>query len=110
MRIRSIPGDGEHLIELAGRFDAQEVPEFRSAVEALLRPPAPVLRVDLANVVFVDSSALAELLRAHKTAKAAGGGVVLRNVSDPVRVILEITALTSVFTMEKTEALGAATP
>ncbi len=100
MRIRTETGAGKHLVNLAGRFDAHEVNAFRLAVEPLLADDGSVIRVDLANVVFVDSSALAELLKVQRTATAHGGDLVLVDVSDPVRVILELTALGPVFTTE----------
>jgi anti-sigma B factor antagonist len=56
--------------------------------------------VDLASVVFVDSSALAELLRSQRAARESDGDLVLVNLSDPVRIILELTALEQVFTTE----------
>ncbi len=106
MRIRTETGAGKHNVSLAGRFDAHEANGFRLAVEPLLAEPGAIVRIDLANVVFVDSSALAELLRAQRSATAAGGDLVLVDVSDPVRVILELTALGPVFT---TEMSGVAT-
>lgn len=98
MRIRTETGNGTHEIELAGRFDAHELPAFRAAVDPLVRDGGTV-NLDLGNVVFVDSSALAELVRAQKSAHACGGTLVLTALSDPVRVILELTALAQVFTI-----------
>jgi anti-sigma B factor antagonist len=100
MRIRTETGAGRHEMSLAGRFDAHEVPGFASAVQALLEESGCKVRVDLSSVVFVDSSALAELLRAQRAAAVTGGDLVLVNPSDPVRVILELTALDQVFTTE----------
>lgn len=98
MRIRTETGAGIHQIELAGRFDAHELPAFRAAVDPLLRDGGSV-DLDLSQVVFVDSSALAELVRAQKSAQACGGALVMTALSDPVRVILELTALSQVFTI-----------
>ena len=109
MRIRTETGSGKHLVNLAGRFDAHEVNTFRLALEPLLADAGAIIRVDLANVVFVDSSALAELLRAQRAATAHGGDLVLVDVSDPVRVILELTALGPVFTTEVNGAVHAGT-
>ena len=100
MRIRTETGAGHHSISLAGRFDAHEIEGFRLVFEPLLTEPGTVVRVDLANVVFVDSSALAELLRSQRAAREADGDLVLVNMSDPVRIILELTALEQVFTIE----------
>lgn len=103
MRIRTETGAGHHSISLAGRFDAHEIDGFRLAFEPLLTEPGTVVRVDLANVVFVDSSAIAELLRAQRAARESDGDLVLVNMSDPVRIILELTALEQVFTIESGE-------
>jgi anti-sigma B factor antagonist len=100
MRIRTETGAGHHSISLAGRFDAHEIDGFRVAFDPLLAEPAIIVRVDLANVVFVDSSALAELLRAQRAARESDGDLILVNMSDPVRIILELTALEKVFTTE----------
>lgn len=87
-------------VHLAGRFDAHEAPLFREAVHPLLATVSTVVAVDLSQVAFVDSTALAELVRLQKAAQALGGEVVLEQPSDPVRVILEITALAGLFTVE----------
>ena len=100
MRIRTETGAGHHSISLAGRFDAHEIDGFRLAFEPLLTQPGTIVGVDLANVVFVDSSALAELLRSQRAARESDGDLVLVNMSDPVRIILELTALEQVFTIE----------
>ena len=100
MRIRTESGTGHTTVSLAGRFDAHETADFRKVVDALIGDEDATLSIDLSNVVFVDSSALAELLRTQKTARSAGGSVVLVNVSDPVRIILELTELQQVFTLE----------
>ncbi len=103
MRIRTQAGTRSHQIELAGRFDAHELATFRAAVEPLLRDGGTV-ELDLGQVVFVDSSALAELVRAHKSAHACGGTLVISALSDPVRVILEMTALNQVLTIRVPDA------
>jgi len=109
MRIRTETGAGHHNISLAGRFDAHEIDAFRLAFEPLLTEPGTIVRIDLANVVFVDSSALAELLRSQRAARESGGDLVLVNMSDPVRIILELTALEQVFTVETTTVPGPGT-
>ena len=106
MRIRTETGAGHHAISLAGRLDAHEVDGFRLALEPLLTDLGCIIRVDLASVVFVDSSALAELLRAQRAAKATGGDLVLVDLSDPVRIILELTALEQVFSTDVSGAAG----
>jgi anti-sigma B factor antagonist len=100
MIIRTEIGPGISVIHLVGRFDAHEAQGFRRAADPLLSAQNNVLRIDLSQVAFVDSTALAELVRLQKIASSLSGEVILTKPSDPVRVILEITALAAVFTVE----------
>ncbi|MBO3462785.1 STAS domain-containing protein [Aetokthonos hydrillicola Thurmond2011] len=53
--------------------------------------------IDLAEVDFMDSSGLVCLVKGLKGARQSGCRLVLCNVKAPVRLILEITQLDSVF-------------
>ncbi len=53
--------------------------------------------IDLADVDFMDSSGLVPLVKALKSARQSGCRLVLCNVQAPVRLILELTHLDSVF-------------
>ena len=81
----------------AGRFDAHECPVFREAIDALIAGGGRI-ELDLSAVTFIDSSALSELVRARKRARTGGGDTVVVQISDPVRVILELTGLTAALT------------
>ncbi|GLZ36705.1 STAS domain-containing protein [Actinokineospora sp. NBRC 105648] len=107
MIIRTELEPSRRIVHLVGRFDAHEAKAFRGVVHPLVTAEANVLHVDLAQVAFVDSTALSELVRLQKAARAVDGEVVLVDLSDPVRVILEITELAPLFTIEhtSTEAL-----
>ncbi|WP_420123610.1 STAS domain-containing protein [Nakamurella sp.] len=100
MIIRTDLEPRRRVVQLIGRFDAHEAPAFRTTVHPLVTAQTPVLHVDLAQVAFVDSTALSELVRLQKAARAVGGEIVLVDLSDPVRVILEITDLAPLFTTE----------
>ncbi len=92
-----------HIIGLAGRFDAHEVDGFAAAVDRLIESGSTDLGVDLSGVDFIDSSALAELVRVSKATKAEGGSLELHNPSDPVRVILELTGLDKAFVVHQNQ-------
>lgn len=100
MIIRTEIEPSQRLVHLVGRFDAHETDGFRTAVLPLVTAENNTVRIDLSQVAFVDSSALAELVRLQKAAAALGGEVILTQLSDPVRVILEITDLAEVFTID----------
>lgn len=58
---------------LAGRFDAFETEKFRTAADQILDNGATDLSVDLSDVIFIDSSGLAELVRTMKHCRESGG-------------------------------------
>ncbi len=91
------PGKQTSELVLHGRFDAHEADLFRAAVEQALEDGHHNIRVHLANVEFVDSTALAELVRGMKRCRELRGDLVLVSPSDPVRVILELTKLDAAF-------------
>lgn len=100
MIIRTEIEPSRRTVHLVGRFDAHETPGFQSAVAPLLAAETNILRIDLSQVAFVDSTALAELVRLQKAAIALGGELIISEPSTPVRVILEITDLAELFTIE----------
>jgi anti-sigma B factor antagonist len=94
-------GDDVVCLALEGRFDAHEVTGFRTQLDAIV-PPAASIDVDLADVNFIDSSALAELVRGLKHCRQLGGDLRLLSPSNPVRVILELTGLDKAFEISTT--------
>lgn len=97
MQLTTTRHDDAATIELAGRFDAFEVDEFRAALEALHARNVHTIAIDLSAVAFIDSTGLAELVRGMKRCRINGGDLTLVAPSDPVQVILELTRLDSAF-------------
>lgn len=100
MNIATEHDDETTILALAGRFDAHEVDQFRGQLDAIVAGGRHHLTVDLGNVNFIDSSALAELVRGMKHTRELGGDLTLRSPSDPVRVIFELTGLHRAFVIE----------
>lgn len=94
------PTTEQPALVLDGRFDAFETEKFRAACDELLAHGANSLSVDLSDVIFIDSSGLAELVRAMKHCRQSGGELVIVSPSDPVRVIFELTRLDAAFTIQ----------
>lgn len=88
-------------IALTGRFDAHEVTGFRAGLDRAFADGHHNITVRLEDVNFLDSSALAELVRGMKHARQNGGDLVLVAPSDPVRVILELTGLDRAFVINE---------
>lgn len=85
------------VVAVRGRFDAHGVDAFDRDVVELLDAEHPRVAIDLSEVEFMDSSALAALVRALKATVAVSGSMTLVDVSDAVRIILELTRLDAVF-------------
>lgn len=76
----------------AGELDLSVAPRLRALLGAAHRPGADVV-LDLADVVFLDSSALAVVLSAEQRLRGSGGTLRLVNVADEVRRVLRICGL-----------------
>jgi anti-anti-sigma factor len=61
----------------------------------------PRLRLDLGQVRYLTSTALAHLLDLHMRVRAAGGELVLANVTDPVFEVIHLTRLHEVFDVRR---------
>ena len=61
----------------------------------------PRLRLDLGQVRYLTSTALAHLLDLHKRLRAAGGELVLANVTDPVYEVICLTRLHELFDVRR---------
>lgn len=86
-------------VTLDGRFDAHETSDFRTTYDQLEAEGVVNFSIGLGGVEFVDSTALAELVRGMKRARERGGDMVLTDLSNAVRVILELTKLDTAFTI-----------
>jgi anti-sigma B factor antagonist len=91
---------GTYVVSVTGEIDAFTSPALEQELEWVLGDGASSVVVDLAEVGFMDSTALRVLLRALPRFTKRGGKLVL--VSDDRRVLrtLEITGLDMKFTVE----------
>lgn len=94
MNITTEPRDGQKvIIHLDGRFDLSSAPSVHTAIETLLADGYRWLLVDLAEVSFLDSSALGVLLLGLKQTRDRLGDLRLLHPSEPICYTLEISAL-----------------
>lgn len=99
--------DDVAVIEISGRFDAQTAPPVAEWLEHIAATTPGRVVVNLADTSFLDSSALAVLVRAVKRCRMRGGDVRLCGVQPSVRLIFELTRLDQAFDMfaEEEEAV-----
>lgn len=104
----SLPPTPFAAVVIEGRFDAHEVEQFRSVIEPHLVEGSHDLLLDLTNVNFIDSTALAELIRAMHRLRANGHDLVIVGTSASVRVILELTRLDLALTIRSAPEVAVA--
>lgn len=89
---RSIP-----VLALKGRFDAHTVSEVKVWLNTAVERGEPKIVIDLSEVHFLDSAALAALVHGLKICRQHGGDLVLCGMQAPVRIIFELTRLDRAF-------------
>jgi anti-sigma B factor antagonist len=95
-------GGGVVVLALEGEFDLAAAPTMREHLDRAAGGGARGVVLDLAEVTFLDSSALRELLRADGALRARGARLVLAAVPPGVARLLEITRTTGMLTAAPT--------
>lgn len=93
-----VTSDGRiEILELSGRFDAYTAPRVAEWLQkAATAKPARVV-ADLGEVNFMDSTAMAALVRGMKQCREQEGDLRLCSLQQPVRLIFELTRLDKAF-------------
>jgi len=91
--------EGETVLSASGELDVNTAPELREHLSRLINGGARQITVDLAEVSFVDSTALSVLVSALKRLRHADGDLALASPNPSVRRVFEITGLTRLFTV-----------
>jgi anti-sigma B factor antagonist len=99
------------LVRPIGEMDLNSSPAFRDEMRQLQISMPARLVMDMTNVPYMDSSAVATLVEAMQTARRSDGILVLCGLQDRVRGILEVSRLDrSVLTIVDTTDQAIAIP
>ncbi|MBR1636009.1 MAG: STAS domain-containing protein [Lachnospiraceae bacterium] len=91
--------DGNNLtIALSGRLDTTTAPELESELKGSL-DGITALIMDCKELEYISSAGLRVLLSAQKTMNKQGS-MVVRNASDAVKEIFEVTGFSDILTIE----------
>ena len=92
--------DGRLVAVLAGELDTASAAETEAALKPLFESTGKDLVLDCTDLQYIASSGIRILVNLLKTAKANGDRVVLKNVNEVIRDVLELTGFVSYFVFE----------
>jgi anti-anti-sigma factor len=91
--------DGDKLIlECAERLDTTTAPMLEAQLLPAFDKSANVI-LDFKDLAYVSSAGLRVLLKAQKKAAATGGCMSLRNVSEEIKEVFEMTGFSDILTV-----------
>jgi anti-sigma B factor antagonist len=87
------------VLDLSGRFDNYTTPAVMAWLEQAASSGTPRVVINLAGVSFVDSTALATLVRGLKRCRQRNGELYLCGLQPPVYMIFELARLDRTFSI-----------
>jgi len=97
---------GVAIIDIAGdlRVPAEDPRALREKVIAVLLRGEHRILLNFANLQFMDSSCLGEIVESYKATASSGGVLKLAHIGPHLRSVLETTALDKILESYETEA------
>ena len=107
MKIKTRQVDGVTVLDLSGRITLGEGSVvLRDAVKDAVQKGSGKILLNLADVDYIDSSGLGELVSAYTTVKNQGGELKLLHLTKKVHDLLQITKLYTIFDVKDEEAVA----
>ena len=95
----------ETILDLAGNIKiGEDVVRFRQALRLLITEGEKKILLNLAEVPYIDSAGLGELVRTYTTVSRQGGHLKLLSLTKRITDLLAITKLLTVFETYDSEA------
>ena len=105
MKLTTREVSGVSIVDLSGKITLGEGGvALREEVRKLLAEGKKKIVLNLAEVNYIDSSGLGELVSSYTAVQNAGGELKLLNLTSKVRDLLVITKLVTVFDVKDDEA------
>jgi|SRR5271170_16083 len=97
--------DGVAVVDISGRIVlGEESAALRKLVSDLLAEGHKNILFNLANVNYIDSSGLGNMVSSFTSVRKQGGELKLVNLTDKVQGLMQITRLYTVFDIKDDEA------
>ena len=96
--------NGVMTVYLRGEMDHHNAARLREQIDAALTFENPaVLKLDLSEIAFCDSSGLGFIMGRYRRMESAGGSMILVNPSEPTMKILRLAGVDSIINVEYTK-------
>ena len=92
--------DNQVKVTLEGRLDTMTSSEFEKSLTPYLSMPGIELSIDCSAMGYISSAGLRVILMAHKSVTAKGGHFIIRNLSNEVRSVFDMTGFSRILTIE----------
>lgn len=100
MEVKFLEQNDEKIIIIEGRVDTVTSSDLEKEVSQIWSQPSVTMVFDCKQMEYISSSGLRVVLKAHKQVTANGGKFILRNLSDQVRSVMDITGFSRILTIE----------
>jgi len=87
------PADGQAELTLVGELDNLSAPVLRQVLAGIDSGGGHDVTIDMDELRFVDSSGINELVTAWRRSRQQGGTLTVRNATEAVRRLLEMTGV-----------------
>ncbi len=88
---------GGVVVDLQGEIDLHQSPQLHERLVEVCKSKPKVLVLNLAEVVYMDSSAVGTLVHTYRTVTGYKGRLALAGMQDRVRSVFEISRLDKYF-------------
>ncbi len=106
MQINEKLVNGVTVLTIHGKILMGDDIAVKKKIDDLVSKGVKDIVLDLAEVPYIDSSGLGELIRCYTTMRKAGGNLKLANLTDKIVDLLTITKLVTVFDYYKSVELA----
>lgn len=89
------------IIKTEKRLDIAHAPAFEKELARVFSEGEKDIIVDMIDTVYISSVTLRALLKAQKKVNAIGGSLLLRNVSETVMEVFDVTGFSGILSFEE---------
>lgn len=100
MNISKKTEDGQIVLSLTGRLDTTTAPDFQTTLLDEIQSGKTIL-LDFSNLAYVSSAGLRALLIGQKAVAANQQSMILRNVSEEIMEVFDMTGFSDILTIEE---------